>query len=320
MNGLMLNSAEVLSSERAGGHGDRWGVFVGGTDAIMSSLQTIVQNAEWFDSDVVEKDAIQPLIAAGEPKCILLLHTGQAKGVSKTGAMSLNVVNQANKHIELWSAYPFFGDGVEVDGIVDRLLLHPNRVEATLEIGLASGAILRAFDPLFCLHRALYRTGEAYRFSVSALSYTIEPAPQREYVIDDPDKIRRFRASDAWAGEHGRYAKEDEAAALTAWHPESPEDLEPIRIDARKATMLWPTGFSDDSGYMGEVVRVTPNAVRMLDTSFWRVDVALIRDEGVNLAVPIYVASDQFKGEWRPSVGEYVTGGLWMQAYVKPVR
>lgn len=84
--------------------------------------------------------------------------------------------------------------------------------------------------------------------------------------------------------------------------------------------MLWPTEFSNDSGYMGEVVCVTPDAVRMLDTIFWRVDVTLISCEDENLAVPIYVAENLFEGNWRPSVGEYVRGNLWMQAYARGIR
>jgi hypothetical protein len=310
MNDLMLNTAQELSNEQAGGHGDRWGVFAGGDETAISSLITSIEKAELFDIGLVDKAATEAIVATGEPPCLLLLYTGQEKGMSRTGAMSLHVLNQAKKHLELWSAYPFFGNGVEVDG----LLLHPNRVEAVLEIGLDNGAIIPAFDPLFCLHRGLYRAGETYRFSLSALAYTMKPAPHREYVIDDPDKIRHFRATDAWANKHGQYKKEDEAAALAAWQPETPEDLEPICIDASCMTMLWPAGFSDDSGYMGEVVCVMPNAVRMLDTVFWRVDVTLISGEDENLIVPIYVAENLFEGDWRPSVGKYVTGNLWMQA------
>jgi hypothetical protein len=147
----------------------------------------------------------------------------------------------------------------------------------------------------------------------------MRPAEQCECVIDDPDKIRRFRATDAWSAKHGKYTKADEAAALAAWQLETPEDLEPIRIDASHMKTLWPAGFYDDAGYMGEVVCVTPDAVRMLGTSFWRVDVTLIFREDENLAVPVYMAENLFEGDWRPSVGKYVTGTLWMQACAKGI-
>lgn len=319
MNDLMLKTAQELSSEQAGGHGDRWGVLTGGTDALLNNLEVVVQNSEWFDTSIVDKAAIQAVVADGEPSCFPLLYTGQEKGTSKTGAMSLHVPNQANKEIQLWSAYPFFGDGVEIEGILDKLLLHPNHVEATLEIGLESGVLIKAFDALFCQSRALYRAGERYRFSLSALAYSMRPPGHIEKVIDDPDEIRRHHATRAWAEEHGQCTREDEEAALAAWEPQYPEDLEPIRFNIGGGAVLVPSsnGFTDDALYLGEVVQVTKDAAKILGTSFWRIDVAVLRsDEIGSLTIPIYVSENLFEGEWRPSIGEQVTGNVWMQAYV----
>jgi hypothetical protein len=320
MNDLMLKTAQELSSEEAGGHGDRWSVLAGGTDALFNNLQMVVDKSEWFDTDIVDKAAIQAVVADGEPFCFPLLYTGQEKGSSKTGVLSLHVPNQANKEVQLWSAYPFFGDGVEVNGVVDQLLLHPNHVEATLAIALQRGVLIKAFDPLFCQTRALYRTGECYRFSLSALAYSMRPPGQIEKVIDDPDEIRRYHARRGWAEKHGQWTKEDEGAALAAWEPQTPEDLEPIRFNIGGGTMLFPSsnGFSDDAIYLGEVVQVTTNAATILGTSFWRVDVIVVRSAEVgSLTIPIYVSENLFEGKWRPSIGEQVTGNVWMQAYVK---
>jgi len=322
MNNLMLNTAQELSRAEAGGHGDRWGVFSGGFEAALRGLMATVGKAELV-TGVVDQTATEAVVAGGEPKGVLLLYTGQEKGVSKTGAMSLIGQDPKTGRNQLWSAYPFFGEGIEVEGGVDRLSLHPNRVEAMLEIGLENGAVINAFDPLFCLNRALYRAGGTYRFSVSALAYSMSPPGNIAKVIDNPDGIRRFRAMEAWAERYGQCPKEDEAAALAAWQPETPKDLDPIRINIGGGTMLVPSikGFSDDALYLGEVVRVTPDAARILDTGFWRVDVIVIRDdEAGTLTVPIYVAETLFEGEWRPSVGEYVTGNVWMQAYAKAPR
>jgi hypothetical protein len=318
----MLNTAQELSRAEAGGHGDRWGVFSGGFEAALRGLMATVGKAELV-TGVVDQTATEAVVAGGEPKGVLLLYTGQEKGVSKTGAMSLIGQDPKTGRNQLWSAYPFFGEGIEVEGGVDRLLLHPNRVEATLEIGPESGVLIKAFDPLFCHTRALYREGETYRFSLSALAYSMNPPGNIQKVIDDTEEIRRFRAMEAWAEKYGQCQKEDEAAALAAWQPETPKDLDPIRINIGGGTMLVPSinGFSDDALYMGEVVRVTPDAVRIFDTGFWRIDVIVIRDDEVGtLTVPIYVAETLFDGEWRPSVGEHVTGNVWMQAYAKAPR
>lgn len=319
MNDLMLNTAQELSSEQAGGHGDRWGVLTGGTDALFNNLEMVVQKSEWFDTGIVDKASIQAVVADGEPFCFSLLYTGQEKGTSKTGAMSLLVPNQANKDVQLWSAYPFFGDGVMIEGVVDQLLLHPNHVEATLQIGLESGVLIKAFDPLFCQTRALYKAGERYRFSLSALAYSMDPPGHIEKVIDDPDEIRRYHARRAWAEEHGQWTREDEEVALATWKPQSPEDFEPIRFNIGGGTMLVPSinGFSDDALYLGEVVQVTSDAAKILGTSFWRIDVVVVRSDDIgSLTIPIYVSENLFVGEWRPSIGEQVTGNVWMQAYV----
>jgi len=323
MNDLMLKTAQELSSEKAGGHGDRWGVLTGGVDTLFDNLGVAIEGSEWFDAGVVDKAAIQAVVADGEPSCFPLLYTGKEKGTSRTGAMSLHVPNQANKKIQLWSAFPFFGDGVEIEGVVDQLLVHPNHIEATLEIGLESGVLINAFDPLFCQSRALYTSGESYRFSLSALAYSMRPPGHIEKVIDDPDKIRQHHARRAWAEKHGQWTKEDEEAALAAWEPQSPEDLEPIRFNIGGGTILFPcsNGFSDDTLYMGEVIQVTTNAANILGTSFWRVDVIVVRSEEVgSLTIPIYVSENLFDGDWRPTIGEQVTGNVWLQAYVKARR
>lgn len=38
MKELMLNTAQELSDDQAGGHGNRWGVFNGGTDAVIPAF------------------------------------------------------------------------------------------------------------------------------------------------------------------------------------------------------------------------------------------------------------------------------------------
>ncbi|MDR2874965.1 MAG: hypothetical protein LBV44_03430 [Methylobacillus sp.] len=329
MKALMLSTAKV--DKHAGGHGNRWDVFEGGTDAILNQLGMIVEKAEMLDIGMAIEAETKAVIAAGEPQGILLLYTGKEKGTSMTGAMAVVHVDTSGADRKpknaLWSAYPFFGDGVvEVDGIVESLHLHSNRLEAGLSIELPSidGCLISAFDPLFCLHRALYRERESYRFLVSALAYSMKSAQGIGHVIDDPHEIRRFRAHRAWVEEHGQWTQEDEAASLVAWQPQTPEDMEPIRFDMSRGTMLLPSyenGPADDATYMGEVVRVTPDAVNILNTHFWRVDVIVLRreDEEIStLTVPIYVAENLFEEGWRPAVGDYVTGRLWLQAYVKP--
>lgn len=77
---------------------------------------------------------------------------------------------------------------------------------------------------------------------------------------------RRFRARDAWVKTHGHWTREDEEASLAAWQPESPDDLEPIRISMGEMAALLPSssGPADDAQFQGEVVRVA-GATRRVD-------------------------------------------------------
>jgi hypothetical protein len=217
----------------------------------------------------------------------------------------------------LASAFPFLGEGVEVEASVKRISLHPNRLEAVLTLATIAGPNIWVFDPLFFQGRSLYREGEVYRFSVAALAYRMAPPSTREFTIDNPLEIRKFHARGAWANAHGGWSKDDEEAAMATWQPESPEDLEPIRFRMDEMAALLPNsnGPVDDAEFPGQVVRVVPRAVRILDMDFWRIDTVVIRPDDEAFILPIYVAERLFDGDWRPAVGEYVAGTLWMQGY-----
>lgn len=56
-------------------------------------------------------------------------------------------------------------------------------------------------------------------------------------------------------------------------------DSRPIRISMSTAAILLPSssGPEDDAQFQGEVVAVTPRAIRMLEVDFWRVDTVVLR-------------------------------------------
>ena len=318
---LLLYSARELTEDEAGGHGNRWGVFDDDVSALVGRwLGMAVEKSEVPTLGMSNKAALEKVVAHGEPAAVALLYTGQEPGATKAGLMSLihQDAGEAGQmpSNQLWSAFPFLGDGIAVEAAVEQVCLFPNRIEARLELSLAAGGLIEAFDPCFWQNRAVYRSDERYRFLVSALAYRMEPAPALEHVIDDEHEIRRFRARDAWVKTHGHWTREDEEASLSAWQPESPDDLDPIRISMGEMAALLPSsaGPADDAQFQGEVVRVTPRSVRMLDVDFWRVDTVVMRADE-DLILPIYVADRLFQGDWHPQVGQYVAGTLWLQAY-----
>jgi hypothetical protein len=170
---LLIHSAKQLTVEDAGGHGDRWSIFQDAVTALIGSwIGTTIQEAEIPAFALTDERALELLIARGESSASALLYTGSPPGASKTGLMSL-IHHDApgldrKAESRLWSAFPFFGIGLEIEAEVEDLWLFPNRIEARLELGLSGGGLIEAFDSMFCQHRALYRQGESYRFSLSA--------------------------------------------------------------------------------------------------------------------------------------------------------
>ena len=318
----LIHLATGLTDEQAGGHGDRWAVFDRDTSAFITRwLALALEKAEVPSIGTPDKEASQHLVDQGEPAGIGLLYTGLREGTSRTGLMALLHCDPGGPNrkpsTELWSAYPMFGNGVVVEASVEQIYLHPNRLEAWVRLELATGGSVTAFDTLYFQHRALYRKDELYKFMVSALAYRIGHTQFREHVIDDPHEIRRMRSRDAWVKRHGFWSREDAEASLAEWNPSSEEDLKPIRIVMSEVAALLPLGSpeSDDASFHGEVVGVAPRAVRSMDVDFWRIDVVVMRiDEDFTL--PIYVAEHLFETAWRPEVGQYVEGTLWLQAYL----
>lgn len=318
---LLLASARELTNEEAGGHGNRWGVFAQDVEDFLGQwLGVAAEQSEAAIFGIGQKSDFDTAQAMGESNVFGLLYTGQELGTARSGLVSLIHLDPGGDGREpsnqLWSAFPFLGDGVAQDAEVEEIGLFPNRIEARLTLNLPIGAQIMAFDTSFWQNRAVYRPDEQYRFVLSALAYRMEPAPDLKHVIEDEHQIRRYRAREAWLHTHGCWTPEDEEAALQAWVPQTAQDLEPITITMSDLAAMMPssTGPADDAMYRGQVISVVPRAVRMLDVDFWRVDTLVTRADE-DLVLPIYVAESLFGGEWRPQVGQYVTGSLWLQAY-----
>ena len=321
MNELLIHLAEVLSEEDAGGHGNRWAVFNDDVDQFFDQwIRIALEESSPVAYSHVNEEEIEKLIEAGEPRGMTLLYPGESAAGRRFGLMSLieSAYDESTgePYNQFCSGYPFFGEGREIEAEVESVSLYPNRLEARIELSQIGGGLICAFDPMFWQSRALYRENQVYQFIVASMAYVIQPAPKTEHVIDDEMEIRKFRARSAWAEKYGVWSQADEAASLAEWEPQSPKELEPIRFDMSRLSMLLPieNGQPGDAQFQGEVVHVEPNAAHFLDVSFCRVDVIVMRDEE-DFTLPIYVAEPLFEDGWRPAVGEYVQGAVWIQAY-----
>lgn len=320
IDGLFLPA--TLMDKNDGGHGNQWGVF--DEDVFSFSARCLpVALREGREFAPLSADKLGPLAELIEPRALGLLYAERPEDLDRAGMLSLaamNVVGEDGQPCnEFRSAYPFFADGIRYPVEVSHIHLHPNRLEAVLELSLArTGLPVSVFDALF-YKRYAYLPGEAVLFSLAALAYSMEPVEKREFVIDEPEQIRNFHARDAWVKEHGQWIKEqDEAAALAAWEPQTTEDREPIRISMSRMCMFMPDfdGVGDEAGFRGEVMRVAPDVHILFGVKFWRVEVIVVRDVDQDFLLPFFVADHLFQDGWRPSVGDYVEGEAWIQGYL----
>jgi hypothetical protein len=315
MMSLMLQNARELTEDEAGGHGDHWEVFQEDVEAFVNQRMREAVEKGLPPVSGLTPD-LSPLAEAGEPNAVALFYGAECPLSRNTGWLSVIESDPARNELRLCSMYPVFGEGVVLDATVAKIDLFPNRLESRLELNLVAGGVIDVFDTHFWKHRALYEEDAVYRFNVSALAYAMKPVGEQVMVMDDPEQVRRYHARKAWAEQHGAWTKDDEAAALAAWQPESPDDLEPIRFHMEQMAMLMPAGngFRDDAVYQGEVMRVTPATFTLFGVSFWRVEVTVWRDDQ-DMVLPFFVAERLFPGDWRPAVGDYVQGTAWLQAY-----
>lgn len=318
MSDYLIDSARQLTEDEAGPHGSRWAVFGEPEELMTRWLHPMLTEGKPVESGIPVNLGAR---RGGMPVALGFLHSDNPEAEGRVGGLSVQEVvppsGSESGQLAMRSAFPFLSEGVEFESEVFEIALYPNQLEARISIEFPQGAAVDPFDALFWKHGPHYRQGEVYRFRASGLAYKFWPAAAREILIDEPEKIRAFHAREAWAKAHGSYERErDEAAALAAWQPKTPKDLEPIKIKMQDACMLIPRGWGggDEFSFQGCVADVKPRIFELYGMPLWRVDVTVIRgDEDFNL--PMYVAESVFEDAWRPAIGDMVEGAFWLQVH-----
>ncbi len=147
----------------------------------------------------------------------------------------------------------------------------------------------------------------------------MESNEEQNIVIDDPEGIRSFRATNMWMDDHDFYdARTDKQAALDMFDANhSEKDLEPVLFDMSNFYSLLPDKkYSDDAWFSGEVMEVYEKFTSFFDVDVWRIDVKVASDLEGGIVLPFYLTDRQFSGEWRPKKGEFVNGTAWLQGIV----
>lgn len=320
----LLKYAKELNEEESGGMGDKWDLFGDDTRLTISKILPVAAgHGKVLINEMEDRTTIPEGV---EPVAVLYypIESDDASG-SDGGVVTLLLEgknDEGEKINELCSMFPMFYTDIRYGSAITLIELFPNRCEARLWLSIPNLPFsVCIFDTMFGVHRSKYISEANYEVILSGMAYRMRSTAGDEYRIEDEESIARHRATDAWVKKHGSFYRDtDLETALAEWNPESSEDLEPVVFDLSRMRSYMPHDiYADDGQFAGEVVRVYPNAIEMFGVSFWRVDVAVAQfetDEENSFIIPYFIPENRFEGEWRPNVGEWVSGNGWHNGYI----
>lgn len=230
------------------------------------------------------------------PKAMPMLYVGDMKHPQRLSL--LLAVNEAGKTNTLVSAYPEC-DGAAVEVKITAIHEWAAGVEATLE-GTVLGEAERQiafFDTRYALHKGTYRIGETYTFRLAAFAYNAEvvPKPEREFRMLGEEAAKRRAAM----GQKPEFEKDGGVKPLI------------FRMDQMVAFFQSSAAYPDDAEFQSPVFKPV-KAVKGFDTSFYRLEIAIAREDS-DVVVPLIAKQSFFPV--KPRKGYPIRGHLWLQGY-----
>ena len=212
--------------------------------------------------------------------------------------MVLIGADEANKRNVVVSGYPEF-DGAEVAVKLTDIHEWAAGVEATLE-GEVLGAAARQiafFDTRYAMNKGRYEIGKTYKVRLSAFAYRADVLPEKD---------REFRLEGDKAVEH-RKRMEDAQKYDKDGNPE------PVifRMEEMVAYLPRWNNYPDDAEFLSPVFG-RRRSISAFGTSFWRLDVAIARDDE-DVVIPLIAKKSLFQNP--PKTHDPVRGVLWLQGY-----
>lgn len=317
----MKTEEKYLTEETAGGHGDKWEACA--YDA-RQFLERIVPFA-MEHSEVLQRIEDDPAFSQSDMIVAAVLYARgnetDYNGIVFPLARSIDMGSDS-PNLSIVSSFPCFVEGVELVCEVEAVEYFPNTIEGRLWLSCCELPFsLCIFDTHFARYRTRYTNDGDYRFTVSALAYSLASTTDDKVVIDEPEEIIQHHATRAWVERYGHFNREkDLQAALDAYDLSDPEALEPVVFDLSRMTMLMPDDiYSDDATFSGEIMAVEHDATMLFGMRFDRLDVVISAEEK-GVVLPIYISNKVLERDGVSlKVGEFIRGRCWMQGYLSHV-
>lgn len=212
--------------------------------------------------------------------------------------MVLIGVDEVNKRNVVVSGYPEF-DGAEVAVKLADIHEWAAGVEASLEGEVLGDAArqIAFFDTRYAMNKGRYEIGKTYKFRLSAFAYRADVLPEKD---------REFRLEGEGAVKHRERLGQ-------AQEYDKDGNPEPVIIGMEEMVAYLPVGnaYPDDAEFQSPVFG-RRRSVAAFGTSFWRLDIAIAREDE-DVIVPLIAKKSLFRNP--PKAHDPVRGVLWLQGY-----
>lgn len=241
-----------------------------------NNVETLEVTANCFDSQVPTRTLIYSITDESELTAKFLIAANREK--------------QSN---ELVSGYPFIQSRNSVGLRITEITEWDNLIEAVITGKTESGHSISFFDTNYFLHKADYKIGETYEFSISALAYDVE-------VLKDNSFAFKGQEAKDWLAKIGREPTYDEMG-----------NIEPVVFHLKELVAFLPfnEGCPSDVEFQSPINAV--ETIQGFDRDFYKINITICRDP--DIYIDLYAKQDFFDNE--PQIANAIRGLLWLQGH-----
>jgi hypothetical protein len=202
---------------------------------------------------------------------------------------------QGRPQFYLHSAFPWIASGAPAVLTLFGVDTNHFGLEGFVDAAMGKGPKVKFFDPLFAINKGKYRPGAEYNFTLGGVTLDLALATRKPVRITNPETVAKMR--------------EPESSATGAM-ASSPDYVE---VDTSQAKILVRAAEDASDYYFFQgPVRMIQSAT-FLDRPFLVFRTAVVDFQGGDLAVDIYMDRTRFLTRAIPTVGDVVSGTLWLQ-------
>ena len=218
------------------------------------------------------------------------------------------------------NAFPAVNSPYGLTCSIERIIRCDSTSDAILCLKSTDGALIYAFDQLYAVNRADYRSPKKYFVNFSAWAYHIEPSRQDETIlIEDQEAIRHHRAFNDIVAKHDGNIPDDIDDQIRNWQPtDHPAGVPfaPVEINlGHMCAYLYGETFGqeDEAWCQGQVLG--KSQTEFFGKSITLFDVVILREPDADPFV-VRIAAVSNEQTEAIAVNDYIQANIWLQAAI----